>query len=643
MDQPRIGGPSGAPSSSSARPPASSSSTARPPVASSLNGHPSSGPTSSVPPLGGSSSSAQLRAAPLPIPASPAAPIAEARLSTPAEDKDDDDDSLSDLTSESDVDMTGPEQVGGGPLSDPRDPQGPPPAPLPAAAPSRVEQQQPGQVGNTPQSSPAISAGIRPTTETQTPSQSISARPSVPPSTSNAVPIRTPQSAAQIVAPPPSQIPNQSSNPSSFNPGFRPPSYPSQPRRIYPLPPPFLLVAFKDAPTEKYLLPLGSQSYISRVGGDIVTSRPKPAVSLPATSSMETAAPVDQPMVNAETKPSKPKGKPKTKGKRALLSRKKAVEILEPEPEPSEESEDDEPLPATPVEEKLPVLPGSNPDGGTVLVSTIVPVEKWLKPDWTELGKRLPFEHRDFDLNPITLTPISPVESKREVPMPVPASPAEGVAPSGEGASSMADPDSASGPSTNSTSTRPLRQYTSTTKIAEPAAKPPSSSKPVKKTPKPSVLNLGALSFLPAEGGLQPVTIRLAGLSDNAWRRVQKVVKVAEEFEMAMMARDEPELREIPPAKIAPAPSPAPAGHSSPAPAASSTQPRPTTGGPNAELKPSAPAEEGPTLLRRTWLQRRKELFEMLVSLISVINSGLCSLNYLARASPPKKFLAIQN
>jgi len=339
---------------------------------------------------------------------------------------------------------------------------------------------------------------------------------------------------------------------------------------------------------------------------------------------------------------SKPKPKGKAKGKRASRSQAKAESVeVAVEAEEEEASEDDDEVePAVPEKEERSVLSGMKPTPGTVLISTIVPVEKWLSPDWEKLGARLPFVTKEFDIRPENTTNPTPAQIpaqsqpnaalstpviKQESATGIPASVSNGestisqasVAPLSsqpEGRPSvsadmpnhgvtapMAPPPDRS-PRTSRQIPAEITVTKATNKTSGIEAAP---SKPVK----PSVLNLANQSFLPSDTAVMPVTIRLSGVSDSVWKRIQRVMKVVEDFEHGVLARDEPELKE--------AATSMPVG-------AHTTIGQPA----NLGIKPSTPQLPGhgtngvgasiPSdpmiLVKETWLQRKKKNFERLVS-----------------------------
>lgn len=271
-------------------------------------------------------------------------------------------------------------------------------------------------------------------------------------------------------------------SPSVSTPGPAPP-----PKPTYPLPPRFLLVAFKEAPTEKFLIPLGSNSYVSRVGGDYVTS---PA---PLPPQVKEPSPVKVEIKEEPESVSAPTTEAPAK-KRTRASMAKPPPPKEPTPEPEPEKE---PTPAPPKKDPyadLPVVPGMKPDSGTVLLSTYLPMNGWHKPDWTKFQKRLPFDNPKFVEKlkaPSTTEQSSPIKS--------PQSPKRDL--------------------------RPVQK----------PAKPPV-------TTREGMLNLAAENYLPAEGKVEPITIRIVGLNDQNWKRFKGVMDEVEKCELEALAWAEPEL-----------------------------------------------------------------------------------------------------
>ena len=330
------------------------------------------------------------------------------------------------------------------------------------------------------------------------------------------------------------------------------------PRRpTYPLPLPFLLVAFREAPTEKFLLPLGSQSFVSRVGADYVTS--PPPVEKKADPIQVSVAPATAP----EPIPASPavpdtaalvtsgRGRGRTRASLGRTKQEAPAVVAEPELEPEAEQLVEESK-STPRRSDLPILAGMKPVDGTVLLSTMIPADGWVKSDWVKLGERLPFGK--------TVTRV-----KQEP--------------------------SASIPSDQPTPTTPYNQN----------GRPASS---VDQSSLSNPLNLAAESLLPDEGDLHAVTIRLNDVDDRAWRRMKSVMEEVERVDMVSLGEAEPELLVI---EYTSAPTPgiqtgeAPGIASVPA---------------SQAVLPSAP-RPGPTkitpLLRSTYIQRKRSRFQALL------------------------------
>ena len=180
---------------------------------------------------------------------------------------------------------------------------------------------------------------------------------------------------------------------------------PPPPPRRYPQPAPFLYIAFRELPTEKYLVPIGSQSYISRLGGDHVTHPAPQPLPKPAPLRVPEPAPL---VLTVPTAVDSAPGEV-SKRTRQSLGRQKEEKPPTPEPEPEQ-------LPTPPPEilmSNLPPLAGMAPPPGTVLISTFLPTTDWMPPDWKSMSKRLPFENKIYDI----------IENKPEPPKPEPSSP----------------------------------------------------------------------------------------------------------------------------------------------------------------------------------------------------------------------------
>lgn len=319
------------------------------------------------------------------------------------------------------------------------------------------------------------------------------------------------------------------------------PMQPPPPRRIYPLPPPFLLVAFKEIPTEKYLLPLGLHAFVSRVSGDHVTHpTPKPpipeATHLAATIGTASSG-SSQPLATAshstpagavsQQVPTQPiatptdsgsVARPANKRTRASLGRGAKEQMVEPPSAVEEKPKVEAPPPITSkasisLTSTLPPTPGMQPVKGTVLMSTMVPVGTWQRPDWPSLGSRLPFDNTEFD------------QKAAQAPAPSTSQP---------------------GPSISSSNVPVADLNGPSTEAAAPKSSPEQSAKPEKRY----VLNLGAEDFLPPGSAVQAVTIRIEGLDDYAWRRMRSVMFQIDAAEQRNLADLQPELLEPPPATI---------------------------------------------------------------------------------------------
>ncbi|ORX36046.1 hypothetical protein BD324DRAFT_520673 [Kockovaella imperatae] len=240
---------------------------------------------------------------------------------------------------------------------------------------------------------------------------------------------------------------------------------PPPPPRRYPLPAPFLYLAFRELPTEKYLLPIGAQSFISRIGGDHVT-HPAPKPPSPAPIPAPIAEPTPEVIVPQEI----------SKRTRQSLGRQHKEE-REPTPAPPESVRLPTPTPELPTS-GLPPLSGMAPPPGTVLISTFLPTTDWMPPDWKSMSKRLPFENKAYDI----------------------------------------EEDSIQNPSSS-----------------------PDRRKPAK-TDRPPMLNLGAEAWYPDDDPVQAVTMRLCGMDDLAWAKMKRVLLEAEHAEVSILAEEEPDL-----------------------------------------------------------------------------------------------------
>ncbi|WWC86348.1 uncharacterized protein L201_001221 [Kwoniella dendrophila CBS 6074] len=471
-----------------------------------------------------------------------------------------------DLGPDDDVDMTGRPQVGGGPLpsdsveTPPNVPSQPTSAPSEAVLPEPVVdpalitsdsvvsheqavpdttavQQVPLEPAVEPSSAPSqpiavhteatLNSNITPTpVPTKSTFTSTASDPAPTGSTPTVTPKPTPRAPPVHRLPPipPFAQPSIASAPVFSTPTPPPPHRlptpppPPPPKPTYPLPPPFLLLAFKEQPTEKYLIPLGMGSFVSRIGGDYVTGprpptpepEPEPAtqpVQVSADIKVEncnytdTTQAIDPSTAPANAIPqstadmpiaaaAQPAVKPSRNRTRQSLGRhaKEAPTSLiapagkEPTPPiepkiPIKVEEGKKPRPTS----GLPPLPGQMPPPGTVLISTIVPSgdSRWEKIDWEPLKKKLPFDNSDFwDKNPEPNVTV-----KQE------------------------DPENTSNQSI-----------------------------------KPEILNLASIDLMPSEGDVQPVTIRLLDISDEVWQKMKDVIADTEKHAIESMFRNEPKL-----------------------------------------------------------------------------------------------------
>lgn len=401
----------------------------------------------------------------------------------PAEkDKEDKkDDAESDWDSE--VEMKGPKQVGGGPIG---------PSTLDSAAAASTI--------------PLTSTATQPSYAPSSVPASQAANPSVPSPVPGIVPSPIPVSASTSSAVPLSP--------------HAPPPKPNLPN-----PPPFLLIAFKEHPTDKFLIPLGSRSFVSRVGGDWVTSKPPhlaPDTTLPLGQSLETSGntnptvapqPAAQAAISRELQALQSSAKSssfeleaQSHSKRRGRTHVRPTNANSPSPAPPKVKTKpiEEPslttTTTTPEFPPLPQLPGQNPPPGTVLISTLVPANKWNKVDWASLGKKVPWSE---DWNSKVKAGTNE-NVREEEPLPLPLSDA-------------------------------------------------SSQNHVQ------LLNLAAEDFLPENGPLKAITIRLGQVDDQIWGRMKDVMTLVDRAEiMALSAMgvlppapdsithpaDDPEIRE---------------------------------------------------------------------------------------------------
>ncbi|WWD17789.1 hypothetical protein CI109_102231 [Kwoniella shandongensis] len=509
-------------------------------------------PTSSAPTqaVAGPGPSSQVRPPPAPMPqaaATTSTSLADAPSSVqPATTAPEED-------SDGEVDMSGRPQVGGGPLPIPPNSElqrttengstagtsqtpippptsMPPPVAIPVATPLQP-------AASTPVNTQVTQSPALPPNQTYAPSPSTALNPA----------LHTPYPMPTTPAP-------RISSPT-------PPPPPTKP--TYQLPPPFLLIAFKEQPTEKYLIPLGTRSFISRMGGDYVTGpappptpepvqipqvevkpdvMPPPPVPQatstdPSSAIVQTSLPAvgDAPATTIDPVPIV--GKPSRGRTRASLGRHAkdlppiAAPTVEPLPVPVQPEEPvitaQPPVESKPRERPtsgLPPLPGMKPDFGTVLVSTFVPVGKWEKVDWEAFGKRLPFENQDFWIKPNdpTAKTVEVKEEPKEALSPIMAAPSTPL---------QANPTG---------SKRDLRHPRLSTSTADAPADTSSHTKP--KPTGPQLLNLAVEDLIPDQEPVQALTIRLSGIDDAVWKKIKGVMEEVERVDMEVMAKDDPEL-----------------------------------------------------------------------------------------------------
>lgn len=312
----------------------------------------------------------------------------------------------------------------------------------------------------------------------------------------------------------PAQAPSNPSLPATQANGVAPaiappmqsPAPPPPPRPMYPLPPPFLLVAFKDALTEKYLLPLGSLSYISRLGEKEDSAEQKPAA--PPT---QVPPPVPTP-ADPVSAPIEANGPIKSRT-RASLGRN-----VKPATPPPPAKEDEPPAAMPPEEEKkkrgpprsnLQPVTGMAPPDGTVLVSTFIPAGEWRRPDWKDLSTSLPFNNPSFETRSGSQTPnIVKTEN--------------GPPPSSESKASPKSP----------------RLSKASKRSGQVEDRVPSNELPARG----KLLNLAAESFLPDDSDVHAVTIRLSEVSDQVWQRIKTISGMVATAEMKSLGEREPQL-----------------------------------------------------------------------------------------------------
>ncbi|WRT64243.1 uncharacterized protein IL334_001174 [Kwoniella shivajii] len=462
--------------------------------------------------------------------------------------------------SDDEIDMSGPKQIGGGPLpSDLDHADAPPDSSQTVADLPRPSHSSPPRPS--PLSSPVDDGATSITAAPRLPPTHVLSPPSA---AADSIITAYPAAVATMPAIVNPLFANESTNTAPNTAYSRPPSVPPfaqpspsprlptptppppvPPKRVHPLPPPFLLVAFKEQPTEKYLIPLGKNSFISRVGGDYVTGprppTPEPELqhdlnpestkikletnpsTIPSLSSepAQIESPLG-PVVNPDdVPPAIPliAGKPLRSRTRQSLGRHvkdlpSQITVLTPPPAEAIPTPIPQPETEPELKEKpkptsgLPPLPSQSPAAGTVLISTVIPsgIFRWEKVDWEKLGKGIPFDNPEFKDDEIS-EPTIKEEPKDET-------------------SSAIKP---------SKPLRDLRHPRSNSDIAvEHKSKPRSTN--------PSLLNLAAEDFMNPQGDIQPVTIRLMGITDEVWKRMKQVVDTVEKNEIEAMVKVEPEL-----------------------------------------------------------------------------------------------------
>lgn len=483
---------------------------------------------------------------------------------------------------EGDVDMSGPRQVGGGPggldpalidptLKDGADPRLPPPsAAIPAPAPPNNPAQHASGTPNVASSTP-----VQPSLTTYRPSDSsaFSAPSQYRPPNPSMAPLyaqsRPPYPYPQQYPPGPGTAAYTSASPA-------PPPPPPPPRPTYPLPPPFLLVAFKEAPTEKFLLPLGSLSYISRQGGDPEPLQPLPKPLTPTPiPTQATPVPVsDSSLIATNT------SLPIKSRTRASLGKGAKVPTPEPQtppakPEPTVESPD-VPKKPEPPRSGLNPLPGTQPAHGTVLLSTFIPAGEWQKPDWNALSVSLPFN------NPLFEPKIKPAtEVKVESPSIVNAT-------------------------ANGEVTASPKSTTKRKSKASEESNAATGNSPDLMPVRGKLLNLAAESFIPEESEVHAVTIRLGDVTDAVWQRIKTISGMIVTAEMKSLAEQEPSL-------MATSESSKPASEVK-------SEPLPSVGGsmttnlpPPAVPAPSRPGFQPSPELKESYLERKRNWFRSLL------------------------------
>lgn len=214
----------------------------------------------------------------------------------------------------------------------------------------------------------------------------------------------------------------------------------------------------------------------------------------------------------------------------------------------------------------LPPLDGTAPADGVVLISTFLPADEWQKPDWNALSSFLPFNNPRFDRNPAKATEVK-------------------VEPEPEQTDPKASPSSPR-------SVKRSRQVAVTEAPVAPDDLPF----------RGKLLNLAAESFMPEEGDLHAVTIRLSEVTDQVWQRIKTISGMIATAEMKALGEHRPDLM----------PNPVPAAGAIPAPISVTppvSSPTPSMPPPPSTRMPFVPGPE----LREAYLSRKRNLFRHLL------------------------------
>jgi hypothetical protein len=321
---------------------------------------------------------------------------------------------------------------------------------------------------------------------------------------------------------------------------------PHRPQSLPDLPSvPFIVISFRDNPSDKFLLPLGTQAFMSRVPISSSTTANQ-------ASKRKSRMPTSFPTLEQE------------------------------ETDASAELEHDWEDPPAP---------------GTVLISYMVPCAGWRSPNWPAKprpgaahGPQAP-STASFAQGPGTIAKSAP--SPTPVPKPAtpvvpdhpvatstaarpnetasapPVSPAEGASiantdataskDSSVAAAKSAEPatatSTASAPATLASASAVVTETPSAAADSTSVAPRPAVSKaqvaasistPVAPSPRPSapvyppLIRLATASLIPEKGAVRPITIRLTGVTDVTWRAMQDLVRVVEFDEVGDLALDDP-------------------------------------------------------------------------------------------------------